>query len=111
MMLSLDGTMEAGSKAAPESGLSAMDTHWTLPEQGGFDMGQEFDFSDWPLWNQALAEGSSYGWSNGGMGSPYKMTFEDAQVHSDTQGFEGVSLMNYDTNNQSSSTVAGVTGH
>ncbi|KAL3301684.1 Nicotinate-nucleotide diphosphorylase [Colletotrichum asianum] len=85
MMLSLDDTMETGSKAAPEAGLSTMDTHWALPEQGGFDMGQEFDFSDWPLWNQALAEGSSYGWSNNGMGSPYKMTFdrspEDSDLH------------------------------
>ncbi|KAF4821814.1 hypothetical protein CGCSCA5_v002694 [Colletotrichum siamense] len=110
MMLSLDGTMETGSKAAPETGLSTMDTHWTLPE-GGFDMGQEFDFSDWPLWNQALAEGSSYGWSNGGMGSPYKMTFEDAQVHSDNQGYEGVPLMSHDTNTQGSSAVVGVNSH
>ncbi|KAI8304666.1 hypothetical protein K4K61_005981 [Colletotrichum sp. SAR11_59] len=83
MMLSLDDTMETGSKAAPEAGLSTMDTHWALPEQGGFDMGQEFDFSDWPLWNQALAEGSSYGWSNNGMGSPYKMTFDRSPENSD----------------------------
>ncbi|KAJ0387319.1 hypothetical protein COL922a_002561 [Colletotrichum nupharicola] len=111
MMLSLYGTMETGSKAASETGLSTMDTHWTLPEQGGFDMGQEFDFSDWPLWNQALAEGSSYGWSNSGMGSPYKMTFEEVQVHSDNQGYEGVPLMSHDTNTQGSSAVVGVNSH
>ncbi|KAF5488252.1 hypothetical protein CGCF413_v012213 [Colletotrichum fructicola] len=65
MMLSLDGTMETGSKAAPEAGLSTMDTHWALPQQGEFGLGEEFDFSDWPMWNQVLAEGSNYGWGGG----------------------------------------------
>ncbi|KAF4822901.1 hypothetical protein CGCTS75_v010449 [Colletotrichum tropicale] len=111
MMLSLDGTLETGSKVAQEAGLSTMDTHWALPEQGGFDMGQEFDFSDWPLWNQALAEGSSYGWSNGGMGSPYKMTFEEAQGNAGNQGYEGVPLSSCGVTDQGSSVDVGIISH
>ncbi|KAI8286072.1 hypothetical protein K4K60_000717 [Colletotrichum sp. SAR11_57] len=94
MMLSLDGTMETGSKAAPEAGLSTMDTHWALPQQGEFGLGEEFDFSDWPMWNQVLAEGSNYGWGGGRLSdsSPAPITGREdypnlhGNGHMDSQG-------------------------